>query len=113
RQAIVDAGVDLVLVPQAIGATVELGWAVEAMEKRGSQPLWGSIVREIGVPAITAGLVGFFDNPVPDQVGDYLRGGTYVINATGQGLAHVPFLDEGVAVATVTLRSGATSTFSK
>jgi hypothetical protein len=38
-------------------------------------------------------------------VGDYLRGGTYAIDAAGRGLAHVPFPEEGVAVAAVSLGS--------
>jgi predicted amidohydrolase len=104
RQSIVHAGVDLVLVPQAIGATERLGRLVETMEE-GSRPLWGPIVRELGVPAVTAGLVGVFENPVPEEIGDYLRGGTYVIDAAGRGLAHVPFPEEGVAVAAVSLGS--------
>jgi predicted amidohydrolase len=105
RQSIVQAGVDLVLVPQAIGATERLGRLVETMEEEGRRPLWGPIVRELGVPAVTAGLVGVFENPVPEEIGDYLRGGTYVIDAAGRGLAHVPFPEEGVAVAAVSLGS--------
>jgi predicted amidohydrolase len=105
RQNIVQAGVDLVLVPQAIGATERLGRLVEAMEEEGRRPLWGPIVRELGAPAVTAGLVGVFENPLPEGVGDYLRGGTYVIDAAGRGLAHVPFPEEGVAVAAVSLGS--------
>jgi hypothetical protein len=42
---------------------------------------------------------------MPEEVGDYLRGGTYVIDAAGRGLAHVPFPEEGVAVAAVSLGS--------
>jgi predicted amidohydrolase len=105
RQNIVHAGVDLVLVPQAIGATERLGRLVETMEEEGRRPLWGPIVRELGAPAVTAGLVGVFENPLPEEIGDYLRGGTYVIDAAGHGLAHVPFPEEGVAVAAVSLGS--------
>jgi predicted amidohydrolase len=104
RQSIARAKVDLILVPQAIGATMELGRRVEAMEKAGSCPLWGPIVRELGAPAVLAGLLGVFENPTPEDVGDYLRGGTYVIDASGHALAHVAFPEEGVALATVTLR---------
>jgi predicted amidohydrolase len=105
RQNIVHAGVDLVLVPQAIGATERLDRLVEAMEEEGRRPLWGPIVRELGAPAVTAGLVGSFENPLPEEIGDYLRGGTYVIDAAGRGLAHVPFPEEAVAVAAVSLGS--------
>src|SRR5437763_1559415 len=105
RQNIVYAGVDLVLVPQAIGATERLGRFVETMEEERLRPLWGPIVRELGAPAVTAGLVGAFENPMPAKVGDYLRGGTYVSDAAGLGLAHVPFPEEGVAVAAVRLGS--------
>ena len=66
------AGVDLVLVPQAIGATEQLGRRVETMEDGGRRPLWGPIVRELGAPAVTAGLVGVFENPMPEEIGDYL-----------------------------------------
>jgi predicted amidohydrolase len=103
RRNIARAGVDLVLVPQAIGATYQLGLMVESMEEAGCRPLWGEIVRELGAPAVTAGLVGGFENPRPQEIGDYLRGGTYVVDATGRGLAHVPFPEEGVAMATVRL----------
>jgi predicted amidohydrolase len=103
RQNIVRAGVDLVLVPQAIGATERLGQLVETMEDGGRRPLWGPIVRELGAPAVAAGLVGVFENPMSEEVGDYLRGGTYVIDAAGRGLAHVPFPEEGVAVTTLRL----------
>lgn len=103
RQSIVQAAVDLLLVPQAIGATEELGRMVETMEERGRWPLWGAIVRELGVPAVTAGLVGVFENPKPETIGDYLRGGTYVIDAAGCGLSYVPFPNEGVALASVRL----------
>lgn len=106
RRNIVRADVDLVLVPQAIGATEELGRLVETMEEGGRQPLWGAIVRELGVPAVTAGLVGVFENPRPETIGSYLRGGTYVIDAAGRGLSHVPFPEEGVALATVRLGRG-------
>jgi predicted amidohydrolase len=41
RQALVRAGVDLVLVPQAIEATYQLGRLVETMEDGGRRPLWG------------------------------------------------------------------------
>ena len=105
RQHIARAGVDLVLVPQAIGATYQMGQMVESMEEAGCRPLWGEIVRELGAPAVTAGLVGVFENPMPEQIGDYLRGGTYVIDAAGRGLAHVPFPEEGVAVAAISLGS--------
>ena len=70
RQNIVHAGVDLV--PQAIGATERLGRLVETMEEQGRRPLWGPIVRELSVPAVTAGLVGVFENPMPEEIGDYL-----------------------------------------
>jgi predicted amidohydrolase len=100
-QRIGRAGVDLLLVPQAIGATVPLGYEVERIEEGGTKPLWGPIVRTIGAPAVTAGLVGPFENPVPAQAGDYLRGGTYVIDKDGQALAHVAFPREGIALATV------------
>ncbi len=103
RESIARAKVDLVIAPQAIGSTVSLGHSVEEMERGGNEPLWGPIVREVGAPAVTAGLVGAFENPIPEQVGDYLRGGTYVIDATGRGLAHVSFPEEGIAVASVTL----------
>lgn len=106
RQNIVRADVDLVLVPQAIGATEELGRRVETTEEGGRRPLWGAIVRELGVAAVTAGLVGIFENPRPETIGDYLRGGTYVIDAAGRGLSHVPFPEEGVALATVRLGRG-------
>jgi predicted amidohydrolase len=105
RQNIVQAGADLVLVPQAIGATERLGRLVETMEDGGRRPLWGPIVRELGVLAVTAGLVRIFENPMPEEVGAYLRGGTYVIDAAGRGLAHVPFPEEAVAVAAVSLGS--------
>jgi predicted amidohydrolase len=105
RQNIVQAGVDLVLVPQAIGATERLGQLVETMEEDGRRPLWGPIVRELGAPAVTAGLVGVFQNPMPEEIGNYLRGGTYVIDAAGRGLAHVPFPEEGVAMAAISLGS--------
>jgi hypothetical protein len=98
------ADIDVLLVPQAIGATFQMGYVVEEMEQYGGAPLWGPIVREIGAPAVLAGLVGPFENPVPDQIGDYLRGGTYVIDKRGRGLAHVAFPDEGVAIAEIPLR---------
>jgi N-carbamoylputrescine amidase len=100
-QRIGRAGVDLLLVPQAIGATVPLGDEVERIEEGGTKPLWGPIGRTIGVPAVTAGLVGPFENQVPDQAGDYLRGGTYVIDKDGRAMAHVAFPREGIALATV------------
>jgi hypothetical protein len=62
-------------------------------------------VRELGAPAVTAGLVGVFQNPMPEEIGNYLRGGTYVIDAAGRGLAHVPFPEEGVAMAAISLGS--------
>jgi predicted amidohydrolase len=103
RQTIAQANSDVVLVPQAIGATERLGRLVETMEEGGRQPLWGEIVRELGVPTVTAGLVGIFENPRPEVMGDYLRGGTYIIDAAGCGIAYVPFPEEGVAVATLPL----------
>ncbi len=105
QQNIMRAGVDLVLVPQATGATEQLGRFVEGLEAGGRRPLWGPIVRALGAPAVTAGLVGVFENSMPELIGNYLRGGTYVIDAAGRGLVHVPFPEEGVAVATVRLGS--------
>lgn len=104
RRGIARAGVDLVLVPQAIGATEQLGRHVEALDDEGRRPLWGELVREMGAPTVTAGLVGALESPFPAMVGDYLRGGTYVIDADGRGLAHVPFPEEGVAAATISIR---------
>jgi hypothetical protein len=89
--------------PQAIGATDELGRQVELLEEEGQRPLWGEIVRGLGAPAVSAGLIGPLESPAPALLGTYLRGGTYVIDAAGQGLAHVPFPEEGVAVATITV----------
>jgi predicted amidohydrolase len=103
RQDLVRANLDLILVPQAIGATEKLGRLVETKEEGGGRPLWGEIVRELGVSTVTAGLVGIFENPWPETLGDYLRGGTDIIDAAGRGLAHVRFPDEGVALATVRL----------
>jgi N-carbamoylputrescine amidase len=115
-RSICRASVDLLLVPQAIGATVQLGYDVERMEENGTEPLWGPIVGEIGAPAVTAGLVGPFENPIPDRVGNYLRGGTYVIDGNGRALAHVAFPNEGVALATLPVRPSSadkTSPFSQ
>jgi hypothetical protein len=42
---------------------------------------------------------------MPEEIGDYLRGGTYVIDASGRRLAHLPFPEEGVAVAAVSFGS--------
>ena len=103
RLSIARAGVALVLVPQAIGATEQLGRQVETLEDEGRRPLWGEFVRELDAPAVTAGLVGPLVSPFPETIGDYLRGGTYVIDADGLGLAYVPVPQEGVAVATIRL----------
>jgi hypothetical protein len=53
----------------------------------GAGPCGDPIVRELGAPAVTAGLVGAFENPMPEEIGNYLRGGTSVIDAAGCGLA--------------------------
>ena len=94
--------VDLLLLPMAQGSTRQLYKQVLSREQRSGEPLLADYVRTVGAPAVSAGLIGPFSVGSP-SAGDYLRGGTHLIDPNGRKLAGVGFDRQGVAVATVTL----------
>ncbi len=95
--------IDLLLSPQASFTTRTLGrlqWWWE--QRRGG--LVEPVVRAIGAPYVTAGMIGPMQ-PVTRLFDTYMLGGTRVVNAYGRTLASVPFDEQGLAMAEVTLSS--------
>lgn len=94
--------VDLLLVPQASNAPRWQGRAVWRLETRMNRPMFAGHVRCIGAPTAIAGLIGPMQR-TSRLFGNYLYGGTWIMNAGGRPLANVPFDREGVAIGDVTL----------
>lgn len=96
--------VDLLLFPQASFMTKPLGRLMWRWERKRGRPFLGGAVKAIGAPMVLAGLVGPMQR-FTRVFGAYLYGGTWITNAEGRALANVPFGDEGVAVADVSMGS--------
>jgi predicted amidohydrolase len=96
--------VDLLLFSQASSAPKPLGRLMWRQERKRGRPLLAGAVRAIGAPMVLAGLVGPMQR-INRGFGAYLYGGTWVTDAEGRALANVPFGEEGMAVAVVSVGS--------
>jgi predicted amidohydrolase len=96
--------VDLLLFSQASSSLKPLGRLMWRQERRRGRPFLGGAVKAIGAPMVLAGLVGPVQR-IMRWYGVSLRGGTWITNAEGRALANVPFDEEGVAVAAVSIGS--------
>ena len=96
--------VDLLLFPQASIAAKLQGRLRWRRERKQGRPFLGGAVKAIGAPMVLAGLVGPVQR-IARWYGVSLRGGTWITNAEGRALANVPFDEEGVAVADVSIGS--------
>ncbi len=96
--------VDLILLPQATYRPLLLGRFIEWLEKRKGEAVSAEMIKALGAPQVSAGLIG----PVR-WLGRFAKldmyGGTCVTDANGHNLAHIPYDAEGVAIADVTLGS--------
>lgn len=96
--------VDVLLFSQASSAPKLLGRLMWRQERKRGRPLLAGAVRAIGAPMVLAGLVGPMQR-INHGFGVYLYGGTWITDAGGRALANVPFGEEGVAVADVSVGS--------
>lgn len=96
--------VDLLLFSQASFNPKPLGRLMWRQERKRGRPFLGRAAKAIGAPMVLAGLVGPLQR-ITRWFGAYLCGGTWITDAEGRALANVPFGDEGVAVATVSIGS--------
>ena len=96
--------VDLLLFSQASFNPKPLGRLMWRQERKRGRPFLGGVAKAIGAPMVLAGLVGPIQR-VTRVFGAYLCGGTWITSAEGRALANVPFGDEGVAVAAVSIGS--------
>jgi predicted amidohydrolase len=96
--------VDLLLFSQAGSAPKPLGRLMGRQERQRGCPLLAGAVKAIGAPMVLAGLVGPMQR-ITRVFGAYLYGGTCVTNGEGRTLASVPFGEEAVAVADVSIGS--------
>jgi predicted amidohydrolase len=96
--------VDLLLFPQASSAPKLLGRLMWRQERKRGRPFLAGAVKAIGAPMVLAGLVGPMQR-ITRVFGAYLYGGTWITDAAGRALANVPFGEEGVAVAAVSIGS--------
>jgi predicted amidohydrolase len=97
--------IDLLLYPQASNAPRWLARRIFEREIKRGRPMFADSVAAVGSPAVYAGLVG----PVQRTtrfLSSYLIGGTWVVDMHGLALSHVPFDEEGVAVAEVDMAPG-------
>jgi predicted amidohydrolase len=96
--------VDLLLFAQASSAPKLLGRLMWRQERKRGRPFFGGFVKAIGAPMVLAGMVGPMQR-ITRVVGAYLYGGTWITDAEGRALANVPFGEEGVAVASISIGS--------
>jgi predicted amidohydrolase len=96
--------VDLLLFPQASSAPKALGRLMWRQERKKGRPFLAGAVKAIGAPMVLAGLIGPLQR-YTRVFGAYMYGGTWITNAEGRALANVPFDEEGVAIAAVSLVS--------
>lgn len=96
--------VDLLVFAQASSAPKTLGRLMWRRERKQERPFLGGAVKAIGAPMMLAGLVGPMQR-ITRVFGAYLYGGTWITDAEGRALANVPFGEEGVAVAAVSIGS--------
>ena len=96
--------VDLLLFPQASSAPKALGRLMWRQERKRGRPMLAPAVKAIGAPMVLAGLIGSLQR-YTRVFGAYMYGGTWITDAEGRALANVPFDEEGVAIAAVSLIS--------
>jgi len=96
--------VDLLLFAQASSAPWLLGRLMWRQERKRGRPFYAGFVKAIGAPMVLAGLVGPMQR-ITRVVGAYLYGATWITDADGRTLANVPFGEEGVAVASISIGS--------
>ena len=92
--------VDLLLFSQASFSPKPLGRLMWRWERT----FLAGAAKAIGAPMVLAGLVGPVQR-LTRVFGAYLYGGTWITDAEGRALANVPFGEEGVAVADVSIGS--------
>jgi N-carbamoylputrescine amidase len=96
---------EIVLFPQASSSPKWLARLLWRWEEKRNSPTFGGLASALGVPILSAGLVGPMQQ-MTRFVDAYLFGGTWIADANGHGLAHVARDTEGVAVAEIDLTPG-------